>query len=176
MVCRDSRLIFHNGCSYQQYPRTHARRACRNVLYQQATPFGDKRQLDRGIPCNPSLPDAAILTFGGTVMTKREIEIKVRLNQKEAEHLNRQVEKCRLSREAYLRHLIAGVVPREAPPPEYFAFMRELHYVGNLLNQIAQKAHVLNVIDAKRYDEGSKQWEAFIREVTAAVILPAKRE
>ena len=26
-------------------------------------------------------------------MTKREIEIKVRLNQKEAEHLNRQVEK-----------------------------------------------------------------------------------
>ena len=47
-------------------------------------------------------------------MTKREIEIKVRLNEKEAEHLNRQVEKCRLSREAYLRHLIAGVVPREA--------------------------------------------------------------
>ena len=109
-------------------------------------------------------------------MTKREIEIKVRLNEKEAEHLNRQVEKCRLPREAYLRHLIAGVVPREAPPPEYFAFMRELHYVGNLLNQIAQKAHVLNVIDVKRYDEGSKQWEAFIREVTAAVILPAKRE
>lgn len=62
-------------------------------------------------------------------MTKREIEIKVRLNQKEAEHLNRQLEKCRLSREAYLRHLIAGVVPREAPPPEYFAFMRELHYL-----------------------------------------------
>ena len=109
-------------------------------------------------------------------MTNREIEIKVRLNEKEAEHLNRQVEKCRLSREAYLRHLIAGVVPREAPPPEYFAFMRELHYVGNLLNQIAQKAHVLNVIDVKRYDEGSKQCEAFIREVTAAVILPAKRE
>ncbi|MFR3364435.1 MAG: hypothetical protein ACLTV1_06780 [Christensenellales bacterium] len=53
--------------------------------------------------------------------------------------------------------LIAGVVPREAPPPEYFAFMRELHYVGNLLNQIAQKAHVLNVVDAKRYDEGSKR-------------------
>ena len=39
-------------------------------------------------------------------MTKREIEIKVRLNEKEAEHLNRQVEKCRLPREAYLRHLI----------------------------------------------------------------------
>lgn len=84
-------------------------------------------------------------------MTKRNIEIKVRLSRKEAENLNKQVKKCRLSREAYLRHLITGEVPREAPPPEYFAFMREMHYVGHNLNQIAQKAHVLNVVDAKRY-------------------------
>ena len=54
-------------------------------------------------------------------MTKRNIEIKVRLSRKEAENLNKQVKKCRLSREAYLRHLITGEVPREAPPPEYFA-------------------------------------------------------
>lgn len=53
-------------------------------------------------------------------MTKRNIEIKVRLSRKEAENLNKQVKKCRLSREAYLRHLITGEVPREAPPPEYF--------------------------------------------------------
>lgn len=64
-------------------------------------------------------------------MTKRNIEIKVRLSRKEAENLNKQVKKCRLSREAYLRHLITGEVPREAPPPEYFAFMREMHYVPN---------------------------------------------
>lgn len=80
------------------------------------------------------------------------------------------------SREAYLRHLITGEVPREAPPPEYFAFMREMHYVGHNLNQIAQKAHVLNVVDAKRYDEDSKRLDKLIREVTAAVVLPAKRE
>ena len=73
-------------------------------------------------------------------MTKRNIEIKVRLSRKEAENLNKQVKKCRLSREAYLRHLITGEVPRDAPPPEYFAFMREMHYVGHNLNQIAQKA------------------------------------
>lgn len=35
-------------------------------------------------------------------MTKRNIEIKVRLSRKEAENLNKQVKKCRLSREAYL--------------------------------------------------------------------------
>ena len=102
-------------------------------------------------------------------MTKRNIEIKVRLSRKEAENLNKQVKKCR-------RHLITGEVPREAPPPEYFAFMREMHYVGHNLNQIAQKAHVLNVVDAKRYDEDSKRLDKLIREVTAAVVLPAKRE
>ena len=80
-------------------------------------------------------------------MNHRNIEIKVRLNRKEAEALNKKVKKSRISREAYLRHLINGVVPQDAPPPEYFDFMRELHRVGNNLNQIAQKAHVLNVID-----------------------------
>ena len=102
-------------------------------------------------------------------MTKRSIEIKVRLSRKEAENLNKQVKKCRLSREAYLRHLIAGAVPREAPPPEYFAFLRELHEVGHSLNQIAR-----NAADAKRYDEDSKRLDKLIREITAAVVLPAK--
>ena len=108
-------------------------------------------------------------------MNNRNIEIKVRLNRKEAEALNKRVKKCRLSREGYLRHLINGEVPREAPPPEYFEFMRELHNVGNNLNQVAQKAHVLNVIDVKRYDENCRRLEKHIRDVTAAVILPAKR-
>ncbi len=50
-------------------------------------------------------------------MGKRNIEIKVRLNRKEAELLNKRVKKSRLSREAYLRHLINGLVPpgRAAP-------------------------------------------------------------
>ena len=71
-------------------------------------------------------------------MNHRNIEIKVRLNRKEAEALNKKVKKSRISREAYLRHLINGVVPQDAPPPEYFDFMRELHRVGNNLNQIAE--------------------------------------
>lgn len=100
-------------------------------------------------------------------MNHRNIEIKVRLNRKEAEALNKKVKKSRISREAYLRHLINGVVPQDAPPPEYFDFMRELHRVGNNLNQIAQKAHVLNVIDA-----AVRQFEKVVRDITEAVILP----
>lgn len=105
-------------------------------------------------------------------MSKRNIEIKVRLNRKEAEALNKRVKKSRLSREAYLRHLIDGVVPQDAPPPDYYSMMRELHGVANNLNQIAQKAHVLNVVDVQRYDDAVRQAEAAIKAITDAVVLP----
>lgn len=109
-------------------------------------------------------------------MSQRKIEIKVRLNQKEAEALNQRVRKSRLSREAYLRHLIDGTVPREAPPPDYYAMMRELYRIGNSLNQVAQKAHTLNVVDVQRYDAGVRQLEAAIKKITEAVILPQPME
>ena len=105
-------------------------------------------------------------------MSRRNIEIKVRLNRKEAEALNKRVKKSRLSREAYIRHLIEGSVPREAPPPDYFSMMRELYRIGNSLNQIAQKAHVLNVIDVQRYDASIRQLEEAIQNITEAVVLP----
>lgn len=130
------------------------------------------------------LPDKQFLLFlfllnhiqKENAMNNRNIEIKVRLNRKEADALNKRVKKSRLSREAYLRHLINGVVPQDAPPPAYFDFMRELHMVGNNLNQIAQKAHVLNVIDAPRYDTVAKRIENLIRDITRTVILPRPME
>lgn len=109
-------------------------------------------------------------------MNNRNIEIKVRLNRKEAEALNKKVKKSRISREAYLRHLINGVVPQDSPPPVYFDFMRELHRVGNNLNQIAQKAHVLNVIDVQRYDREVRKFRQAVEQITEAVVLPERVE
>lgn len=105
-------------------------------------------------------------------MNTRNIEIKVRLSRKEAESLNKRVRKSRLSREAYLRHLINGSIPRDAPPSDYFSMMRELYRVGNNLNQIAQKAHTLNVIDVQRYDAAVREFESVVKKITDAVILP----
>lgn len=105
-------------------------------------------------------------------MNQRNIEIKVRLNKRESEKLNKLVKKSRLSREAYLRHLINGVVPRDAPPPDYYAMMRELYRIGSNMNQIAQKAHILNAVDAQRYDEDVRWLESAVRQITAAVVEP----
>jgi len=109
-------------------------------------------------------------------MTKRNIEIKVRLNRKEMDALTKRVKKSRLSREAYLRHLINGSIPREAPPPDYYTMMRELYRIGNSLNQVAQKAHTLNVIDVQRYDSSVRQFEAAVKQITDAVVQPAPME
>ena len=105
-------------------------------------------------------------------MNNRTVEIKVRLNQKEADVLNERVKKSRLSREAYLRQLINGLVPQEAPPPDYYAIMEELYRIGNNLNQIARKAQSLNMIDTPLYKKVVGEFETAIKKITEAVILP----
>ena len=105
-------------------------------------------------------------------MRKRNVAILFRLNRKEAEALDKKVKKSGLSREAYLRHLISGAVPRDAPPPDYYSMMRELHRIGNNLNQIAQKAHILNVLDVQRYDRDMRMFEDTVKKITEAVVLP----
>lgn len=102
-------------------------------------------------------------------MRKRNVAILFRLNKKEAEVLDKKVKKSGLNREAYLRQLISGVVPRDAPPPDYYSMMRELHKIGNNLNQIAQKAHVLNVIDVQRYDQEVWKFNEAVRKTLSFV-------
>lgn len=109
-------------------------------------------------------------------MRKRNVAIMFRLNRKEAEALDKKVKKSGLSREAYLRHLINGVVPRDAPTPDYYAMMRELHQIGNNLNQIAQKAHMFHVMDVQKYDASMRLLENAIKRITEAVILPERRK
>ena len=109
-------------------------------------------------------------------MRKRNIRYQLWLNEKESERFNRLVERSDLSREVYLRQLINGLVPTDAPPPDYFGMMRELHYIGVNLNQIARKAHALNVLDVKRYDENVAMLNKTVVEITNAVMLPRKIE
>ena len=105
-------------------------------------------------------------------MRKRNNKVQFWLSLREVNLLDERAKKCGLSRTAYVRHLVNGFMPRDVPPPDYFSMMRELYGIGRNLNQIAQKAHVLGVIDAQRYDEESKKLEEVIRKITAAVVSP----
>ena len=109
-------------------------------------------------------------------MRNRNVHIQFWLNRKEAEVLDKKVRRSGLSREAYLRHLVNGFVPKETPPADYYAFMRELYSIGNNLNQIAQKAHVLQVMDGQRYDEEVRKLDSFIHKLNEALLSPAPIE
>lgn len=100
-------------------------------------------------------------------MNKRIYEIKVRLAADEMAYLNQLVAAAGLSRETYLRMVSSGVVPKEAPPPDFWAMMQELHAIGNNLN-----AHVLNAIDAKHYDEGVRLFQDAVQSILSAVLDP----
>jgi len=109
-------------------------------------------------------------------MRKRNIQIITRLDSQEHDALKKRVKKSGLSQEAYLRHLINGLVPTDAPTPDYFAMTRELRYIGNNMSQIARKAHGMNLIDAKRYDENAAALKKAVVDITNAVMLPRKME
>ena len=103
-------------------------------------------------------------------MRKRDALCQFWLTKEEAAAFDELVKKSGLTRSAYLRFLIRGIVPIELPPPDYYTFVRELHGIGNNLNQIAQKAHVLGVIDADRYTDTAKKMEERTLQIMEAVI------
>lgn len=134
-------------------------------IISQASYFGDKIQNLRGE--SPETPNRKEEN-----MSKRNIEIKIRLNRKEMDLLNKKVKQSGMSRESYLRHLINGVVPQDMPPPDYHHMMEQLHGIGRNLNQIAIKAHTLNVIDVQRYDQAYAEFEKAVKQIIEAVRLP----
>jgi hypothetical protein len=105
-------------------------------------------------------------------MRNRNIQIIFRVNKAEHQHLFNLIKKSGLTQEAYLRHLINGLVPNDAPPPDYFAMMKQLYGIGNNLNQISSKAHSLGFIDVQRFDSAVKEFEQAVKTITEAVILP----
>lgn len=108
-------------------------------------------------------------------MERRTRKATVRLTEEELARLKEAARRAGWSQEAYLRALIGGIDPRPKPPPDYLAMTRELHAIGNNLNQIARKAHALGIVDAARYDAEARRLEAALREIVAAVKEPGRR-
>lgn len=86
-------------------------------------------------------------------MAQRKIKIDLRLNEEEAEDLNRDVEKSGRSREAYLRALIRSSPLKERPSAELGAILKSLQQINNNMNQVALKANAKGFIDTEAYRE-----------------------
>ena len=105
-------------------------------------------------------------------MLKRNIQINFRVNAEEQLLLMQNARKCKLSIAKYLRSLIRGYVPKEQPPVDYKTLIRELHAIGNNMNQIAARANTTGYIAQEAYAENVKKLNAAVLEIQKAVTLP----
>lgn len=105
-------------------------------------------------------------------MRKRNIQVMLHLDSKEYQSLMKKVKKTGLSRETYLRQLINGYAPKELPPPDYHAMMRELNAIGNSINQIAARANATGFFLAEDYAQYMKEFKRITLDIQRAVTLP----
>ena len=107
-------------------------------------------------------------------MLKHDIQINFRVNAEEQELLHTNAKKCGLSAAKYLRSLIHGYVPKEQPSADYKKLIRELHAIGNSMNQIAARANATGFFLKDRYAEEAKALNTAILDIQKAILLPEK--
>lgn len=82
---------------------------------------------------------------------KPKARLEVRISEREMKKLEVNAQKCELTKSAYIRQLINGYKPREAPSMDFHKMTSELKSIGNNLNQIAYVANATGQIDAEEY-------------------------
>ncbi len=80
----------------------------------------------------------------------RNILLKVRISELENNILSSKAECCGLNKSDYIRELICGSLPSEAPPKEFYMACNDINKIGINLNQIAKNVNTYGVIE---YDD-----------------------
>jgi hypothetical protein len=86
--------------------------------------------------------------------------------------LTKQAAKAGLPKTSYIRHLINGLSPKEAPPADYYKMMRELYAMGNNLNQLAAVAHTLGWVQSERLNAAVEALSQLVLSITHEMMLP----
>ena len=114
--------------------------------------------------------------YPGRVFRKRPIRAQVWLTHEENSLLESHATATGLSRESYLRTLINGYIPKQLPPINYHALIRELHSIGNNLNQIAAKANATGHIDTTVFQYEATRLRRAVQEIQEAFTAPERRD
>ena len=88
----------------------------------------------------------------------------IRFTEKEYARLCRYATKAGLPKTTYIRHMINGCCPREAAP-EFWPFMKEVHALGNNLNQLTSLAHRFGNIHTSKLDEMMEQYKQLVMRI-----------
>ncbi len=112
----------------------------------------------------------------GNMVAERKKEIKIRLSNSELNFLNQLVKESNLSREAYLRMRINGLVPKPAPSIELVEVIQNLRQIAENINKIAKEVYQQNKIDNSIYTENYEALQKQINEIMILIRQPINME
>ena len=101
----------------------------------------------------------------GDEMAERKYKLTVTLNEKDYARLNRLKEKTGLTTQAYFLKLFHEIQPKELPCEDFFEVLKVLRQISNNMNQIALRANVTGIVNAKEYWENSRRLQEVISEI-----------
>ncbi len=102
-------------------------------------------------------------------MRKRNNQINVRLNDNELQKLNKKVLKSGMSREKFLRNLIAGAEIKPAPPVDFTNLIHEVRRLGSNVDRLLHYANGKGYVSKKELSDTMTEldnlektmWQAF---------------
>ena len=83
-------------------------------------------------------------------MQIRTHQVLFRLSEKEYLQLCKKVQKSNMKREQYIRSLINGFSPKEAPPADYYKLICAVRKVGANINQLLKVANSIGLLDVPK--------------------------
>ena len=96
-------------------------------------------------------------------MRKRNQRVVVYFTKDELEALSKKVKKSGLSREGYLRAILAGSTVKEAPPADVPYLLRAMRQNGYNLDQILKRVNSGNILDMPQFRKDLEDLRAATR-------------
>lgn len=94
-------------------------------------------------------------------MRKRNNQLMIWLSDEERTQLAERSRVTGYSMSEYVRALIMGFVPREAPSEDLKKVLEELRSIGNALGDISARAKSIGFFNAKDYERDTERlWQA----------------
>jgi len=107
-------------------------------------------------------------------MKKRNIRVTVRLSEEEYnKHESRRI-KTGLSREAYIRSALDGIVLKEKPDERFYKAVKDIAGIANNVNQLAKIANASGSIQTHMLQTEAEKWSRLQTEIREVFLLPEK--
>ncbi|MFQ8601170.1 plasmid mobilization protein [Hominenteromicrobium sp.] len=101
--------------------------------------------------------------------------VEVKMDNAQFEKLGILSKKAGLTKSAYIRRMIDGVVPQERPPYDFYKILTQMRYISNSMNQLAKKANATGHVDAEKISLLAEQFKPLASQLYLYVTLPVKR-